>query len=80
MLPTMDYYYRRGKGMPRITLNIDRVTLGKIVKAAEKERTSISEWISKNLKMLIRDDYPAGYFDLFGSICDDTFVSPRKQH
>jgi hypothetical protein len=64
--------------MPQISLYIDKETLSKIEKAAEKEHTSISKWVGKNIKKVIKDDYPLGYFELFGSISDDTFQSPSK--
>jgi hypothetical protein len=56
--------------MPQISLYIDKDTHAKIEKAAAKERISISKWIGKNIKKVIKKDYPQGYFDLFGSITD----------
>lgn len=64
--------------MPQISLYIDKETLSKIQKAAEKEHISISKWVGKNIKKVIKDDYPIGYFELFGSISDDTFQAPSK--
>jgi len=62
--------------MPQISLYIDKDTLNKIQSAANKEKLSISKWVGKNLKKVVRDEYPEGYFALFGSINDDTFNSP----
>ena len=59
--------------MPQISLYIDKETLTKIEKAAAKERISISKWVGKNIKKVIKEDYPRGYFDLFGSITDESF-------
>jgi hypothetical protein len=59
--------------MPQISLYIDKDTLNKIEKAADKEKISISKWVGKNIKKVIKDDYPNGYFDLFGSINDPSF-------
>jgi len=59
--------------MPQISLYIDKETLAKIEKAAAKERISISKWVGKNIKKVIKEDYPRGYFDLFGSITDESF-------
>jgi hypothetical protein len=64
--------------MPQISLYIDKETLSKIEKAAEREHTSISKWVGKNIKKVIKDDYPIGYFELFGSISDDSFQEPSK--
>jgi hypothetical protein len=59
--------------MPQISLYIDKDTLAKIEKAAAKERLSISKWVGKNIRKVIKEDYPQGYFDLFGSITDKSF-------
>ncbi|MBN1501037.1 MAG: toxin-antitoxin system, antitoxin component [Spirochaetes bacterium] len=59
--------------MPQISLYIDKETLIKIEKAAQREKISISKWVGKNIKKVINNDYPKGYFDLFGSISDESF-------
>ncbi len=59
--------------MPQISLYIDKETLSKIEKAASKEKISISKWVGKSIKKVIKDDYPKGYFELFGSIADESF-------
>jgi hypothetical protein len=59
--------------MPQISLYIDKDTLTKIEKAANKEKISISKWVGKNIKKVIQEDYPQGFFDLFGSITDESF-------
>lgn len=64
--------------MPQISLYVDKETLNKIEKAAERENISISRWVGKHLRKVIQGDYPPGYFELFGSIADDTFTSPQK--
>lgn len=59
--------------MPQISLYIDKDTLARIEKAAARERISISKWVGNNIKRIIKEDYPQGYFDLFGSITDKSF-------
>lgn len=59
--------------MPQISLYIDKETLVKIEKAANRDKISISKWVGKSLKKVIKEDYPEHYFDLFGSINDDSF-------
>ncbi len=59
--------------MPQLSLYIDKDTLAKIRRAAARERISISKWVGKNIKKLVSEDYPQGYFDLFGSITDKSF-------
>ncbi|MDA3901122.1 MAG: hypothetical protein PF637_11465 [Spirochaetes bacterium] len=59
--------------MPQISLYIDKDTLEKVEKAAKVEHLSISKWVGLRIKSAVNDEYPRGYFDLFGSIDDDTF-------
>ena len=62
--------------MPQVSLYIDNETMQKIEKAASRENVSISKWVGKSLKKVFKDDYPDNYFDLFGSIDDDSFEIP----
>ncbi|HRZ29003.1 MAG TPA: toxin-antitoxin system, antitoxin component [Spirochaetota bacterium] len=59
--------------MPQISLYIDKETLSKVEKAASREKMSISRWVGRKIKKAIQEDYPQGYFDLFGSISDKSF-------
>ncbi len=59
--------------MPQISLYIDKETLSKIEEAAAKEGILTSKWVGKNIRKIIKEDYPQGYFDLFGSITDKSF-------
>ncbi len=65
--------------MPQISLYIDKTTLSKIEKAAEREHISISKWVGKNLQHTLENQYPKDYFKLFGSIEDDSFVAEKKE-
>ncbi|HOA06777.1 MAG TPA: toxin-antitoxin system, antitoxin component [Spirochaetota bacterium] len=62
--------------MPQVSLYIDNETMQKIEKAASRENVSISKWVGKSLKKVFKDDYPDNYFDLFGSIDDNSFEIP----
>lgn len=62
--------------MPQISLYIDKETLARISRLARHERTSISKWVGRNLKALLDDEYPEGYFSAFGAIADDSFKRP----
>ncbi|MBU4486780.1 MAG: toxin-antitoxin system, antitoxin component [Candidatus Delongbacteria bacterium] len=64
--------------MPQISLYIDEDTLAKIEKAAKKEHISISKWVGRNIKESLEHQYPQGYFDLFGSIKDQSLVAERQ--
>jgi hypothetical protein len=64
--------------MPQITLDIDDETLTKIEKAAESESMSVSKWVSLHVICSLENKYPKGYFELFGSIKDDTMSGEYK--
>jgi hypothetical protein len=64
--------------MPQVSLYIDKETLTKVEKLAQKSRTSISKWVGNNLKKFIRDDYPDDYFELFGALQDTSFKRPEE--
>jgi hypothetical protein len=64
--------------MPQVSLYIDKETLEKIEKFAQKSHTSISKWVGNNLKKLIKDDYPDDFFALFGAIQDTSFQKPEN--
>lgn len=63
--------------MPQISLYIDEETLKKIEKAVKKEHISISKWVGNNIKRSFNSEYPENYFNLYGSIKDETMVAER---
>ncbi len=62
--------------MPQLSLYIDKEILHKIEKAAKIENLSISKWVSSKLKKILDNSWPNNYFELFGSIDDETFTKP----
>jgi hypothetical protein len=64
--------------MPQVSLYIDKKTLDKIEKLAKKSKTSISKWVGTRLKKIIEKEYPDDFFNLFGSIQDETFRKPNE--
>ncbi|MDR0823345.1 MAG: hypothetical protein LBN20_06180 [Endomicrobium sp.] len=64
--------------MPQIALDIDEITFEKIEKAAEQRNTSISNWVGNNIRVILNNDYPDGFFDLFGAIKDETFIEHKE--
>lgn len=64
--------------MPQISLYIDEETLSKIEKAAKKEQISISKWVGINIKRTFKSEYPENYFDLYGSVKDETMVAEER--
>jgi hypothetical protein len=64
--------------MPQLSLYIDEPTLKEVRRAARKERISVSRWISRRIKTAAESDWPEGFFDLAGSITDETFQRPPQ--
>lgn len=64
--------------MPQLSLYISQDTLKKVEKAAKDSKTSISKWVSNKLETSLQDDWPDNYFDLFGSIKDDSLKRPEE--
>jgi PHD/YefM family antitoxin component YafN of YafNO toxin-antitoxin module len=64
--------------MPQISLYIDEETLKKIEKAAKKEHISISKWVGNNIRRSFKSEYPENYFDLYGSVKNETMVAEDR--
>lgn len=65
--------------MPQVSLYLDKDTLKKIESAAKKEKVSISQWVRDRIETSLSKDWPIDFFDLFGSVTDDSFLPPEKQ-
>jgi hypothetical protein len=65
--------------MPQISLYIDKETLKKVEKAANAEKISISKWVGKQLKKSLHSNYPEDFQNLFGSIQDESFTTPKRE-
>ena len=59
--------------MPQLSIYVDKVTLSKLEQAAKNEHKSVSKWAVNRLKQSLNDSWTDNFFDLFGSIKDDTF-------
>ena len=65
--------------MGQVTLYMDEEFLDGLKTAARRERLSVSKWVKKRLEGLVRDAWPAGYSDLFGSLAlEKDFKRPRQ--
>ncbi len=62
--------------MPQLSLYIDQETLKKIELAAKKEKVSISQWVKGKLQSSFEKKWPDNYFQLYGSIDDESFQKP----
>ncbi|MBU1101216.1 MAG: toxin-antitoxin system, antitoxin component [Bacteroidetes bacterium] len=64
--------------MPQISLYIDEKTLKKIEVVASLENISLSKWVGSRIKEALDNNYPPKYFELFGSVKDDTLKEPEE--
>ncbi|MDR3336292.1 MAG: hypothetical protein LBT16_03710 [Treponema sp.] len=62
--------------MPQISLYIDEDTLQNVEKRAKQENISVSKWVGERIKKSIHDEYPEGFFELFGSLKNTPFERP----
>jgi len=65
--------------MPQVSLYIDDEVLDKARKSAQIKKISLSKYITQKLIEQHESGWPEGYWDLFGSITDETFVEPEDQ-
>ncbi|GHV73169.1 hypothetical protein AGMMS49940_04710 [Spirochaetia bacterium] len=64
--------------MPQISLYIDTDTLQKVEIRAKQDRLSLSKWVGKALKKSIKDEYPAGFSLLCGTLKETPFEIPPQ--
>ncbi len=64
--------------MPQLSLYLDEATLKKVEKAAKINKVSVSKWVRNNVIRSLQNEWPEGFFELFGSIRDDSFRSPEE--
>jgi hypothetical protein len=64
--------------MPQLTLTIDKKTFKRIEKAASLAKDTASGWVSDKIKHSMKEAWPDGYFNIFGSIKDPTFKEPEE--
>ncbi len=62
--------------MPQLTLYVDDDTARRTRLAARRSGKSLSAWARERLRKAASEgeEWPEGYFDLFGSVSDPTFT------
>ncbi len=70
-------YDSLAKAIPKMTYE-EQINLMAILVEAIKSRLPTPQSSSDNKKTDHTDSYPVGYFDLFGSIDDPSFVEPEE--
>jgi len=67
--------------MATLTIYLDEETLDRVESAARSEGSSVSGWARRHLDAACRagSEWPADFFDLFGSAADDpSFEAPEE--
>lgn len=62
--------------MAQLSLYLDDALMGRLKRRAGHEGVSVSKYVSRLVEENLLYTWPTGYFDLFGSIDDETFVEP----
>ena len=62
--------------MPQLSLYLDAETIQEIKNAASNSDLSVSKWIRTRILSSPKKDWPENYFDLFGSITEESFEEP----
>ncbi|MCL2808287.1 MAG: toxin-antitoxin system, antitoxin component [Coriobacteriia bacterium] len=63
--------------MPQVSLYIDQELLDAAKLNARFENISLSKYVSRALESSADVGWPTGYWELFGSLSDGSFVEPE---
>ncbi len=64
--------------MPQLSLYLDDQTLKAVENKAKAKKISVSKYVKEAIEKDINSNWPKNYFDLFGSIKDQTFKVPKE--
>ena len=64
--------------MAQLTVYIDEKTRRRIEKAAREGDVSVSQRVKEKLTDALERDWPAGYFDLLGTLKDSDLARPEQ--
>ncbi len=62
--------------MAQLTIYLDDSSIKMIEDAAAREKSSVSGWVKKRLVQSLEDQWPPGYFNLFGSLGENDLIVP----
>lgn len=70
---------RKVPGMAQLTIYLDEESHRLVEEAAKREGCSLSQWARGHLVTAAHPKgWPEGFFELFGSIGDESFVEPEE--
>jgi len=64
--------------MPQISLYIDKELYKEVEAVVKKKDVSMSSFVSNVLKEYLDNSWPEGFFDLYGSIGENSFEEPEE--
>ncbi len=64
--------------MAQLTVYVDETTFKRIEMAAKHDHESISKWVKKRLAHAFLSTWPDRYFELFGSLAEESLERPRQ--
>ncbi|HIY82754.1 MAG TPA: antitoxin [Candidatus Rubneribacter avistercoris] len=64
--------------MPQLSLYLDEATMGELRKRASLRNVSLSKHVAELIRNDAATGWPEGYWDLFGSVADSSFVAPSE--
>lgn len=64
--------------MAQLTIYLDDESIRRIEGAAARENSSVSGWVKRRLIQSLDDQWPQGYFDLFGSLSSTDLEEPSE--
>jgi len=65
--------------MPQMSLYIDKPLYMELRSRAKEQGVPQSKLVNDALRAMFNDSWPEGYFDLFGSVDDDSFERPEQE-
>jgi hypothetical protein len=69
---------RRSETMGHLTIYLGDADVRAVRTAARRARRSVSDWARERMLAGLKKDWPKGYFDVLGSVTDDSLVRPRQ--
>jgi len=64
--------------MPKLSIYVDETTRRRVERAARRECLSASKWVRSKLVRALENNWPKGYFDLFGRLAGERFERPKQ--
>ena len=64
--------------MAQLSLYLEDETMGALRKKAALANMSLSKYVADLIRGDVANGWPTGYWDLFGSIADETFCEPAE--